>query len=86
MARDLVLPSRKCFCAFVKSDIRLLDEEFFNSVKDRECTSEIYSQNYDKPIDDTMKKIAMKYSLNKDLLQMSPCDSETESKLIFQCL
>ena len=83
MSRDLTLPPRNCFCAFVKNDIRLLDEEFFNAVKDRECTSEVYSQNYDKPIDDLMKKIAMKYSLNKELLQLSPCDTQTESKFTF---
>ena len=82
MARDRVLPSRNCFCAFVKRDIRSLNEDFFNAVHDRDCTKEVYITNYDKPIDDNMKKVAMKYTPDKDILLITPLQTDSPSKNI----
>ena len=82
MARDRVLPSRNCFCAFVKRDIRSLNEDFFNAVRDRDCTKEVYITNYDKPIDDNMKKVAMKYAPDKDILLITPLQTDSPSKNI----
>ena len=82
MARDRVLPSRNCFCAFVKRDIRSLNEDFFNAVCDRDCTKEVYITNYDKPIDDNMKKVAMKYAPDKDILLITPLQTDSQSKNI----
>ena len=82
MARDRVLPSRNCFCAFVKRDIRSLNEDFFNAVHDRDCTKEVYITNYDKPIDDNMKKVAMKYARDKDILLITPLQTDSQSKNI----
>ena len=80
MAKDLVLPPRNCFSAFVKNDTNILEGKFFEEVRDKECTRDLYTENYDRPQDDNMKKVAMKYSMHKDLLRFSPCNTETESK------
>ena len=83
MARDKVLPSRNCFCAFVKRDIRSLADDFFLTVRDRDCTRDVYTTNYDKPIDDNLKKVAMKYVPDKDILLISPLQTNSESKSFF---
>ena len=83
MARDKVLPSRNCFCAFVKRDIRSLADDFFLTVRDRDCTRDVYTTNYDKPIDDNLKKVAMKYAPDKDILLISPLQTNSESKSFF---
>ena len=80
MSKDHVLPSRNCFCAYVKTDIRHLDESFFSLVRDKDCTKELYATNYDKAIDDSLKKIAVKYAQDKEHIQISPCQEDTESK------
>ena len=82
MARDKVLPARNCFCAFVKRDVRSLADDFFASVRDRDCTQDLYIVNYDKPIDDNMKKVAMKYAPDKDILLITPLETQSESMCI----
>ena len=80
MPRDKVLPNRNCFCAFVKQDIRSLAADFFDTVQDRDCTQDMYTTNYDKPIDDNMKKVAMKYAPDKDILLITPLHRDSASK------
>ena len=80
MARDKVLPTRNCFCAFVKRDIRSLADDFFLTVRDRDCTRDMYTVNYDKPIDDNMKKVAMKYARDKDISLIAPLQTNSGSK------
>ena len=80
MSKDNVLPSRNCFCAYVKTDIRHIDDGFFSLVRDKDCTKELYTNNYDKPIDDSLKKIAFKYAQDKEHIQISPCEEDTQSK------
>ena len=82
MTRDKVLPCRNCFCAFVKRDIRSLADDFFLTVRDRDYTRDVYTTNYDKPIDDNLKKVAMKYAPDKDILLISPLQTNSESKCI----
>ena len=72
MAKDHVLPQHNCFFAYVKTDITKLDESFFTLVRDKDCTKELYTTNYDKPIDDSLKKVAFKYAQDKDTLRISP--------------
>lgn len=81
MAKDHILPQRNCFCAFVKTDINNLDESFFSLVRDKDCTKDLYTRNYDKPIDDSLKKVAFKYAKDKGSLKISPCQEDTESKM-----
>ena len=80
MARDKLFEARYCFSAFVKRDIRTLPHSFFNCVRDKDCTPNAYSNNYDKPIDDTMKKVAIKYAPDKDILLISPLETDSPSK------
>ena len=80
MARDKVLIQKHCFTAFVKCDPRTLDDSFFTTVQDKDCTPDLYLTNYDKPIDDNMKKVAMKYALDKDILLITPLDTDSPSK------
>ena len=80
MSKDNVLPLRNCFCAYVKTDIQHIDETFFSLVRDKDCTKELYTTNYDKPIDDSLKKIAFKYAQDKGYLRLSPCKEDTQSK------
>ena len=80
MARDKVLVGRSCFSAFVKRDVCTLDESFFHCVHDKDCTPDAYMTNYDKPIDDNMKKVAMKYALDKNILLITPLNTDSPSK------
>ena len=77
MAKDHILPQRNCFCAFVKTDINNLDESFFSLVRDKDCTKYLYTSNYHKPIDDSLKKVAFKYAKDKGSLKISPCQEDT---------
>ena len=43
-------------------------DEFFEAVRDKECSKEMYVDNYDKAQDNNMKQVAMKYSAAKHLL------------------
>ena len=81
MTKDNVLPSHNCFCAYVKTDIKHIDDNFFSLVRDKDCTKELYTTNYDKPIDDSLKKIAFKYAQDKEHIQISPCEEDTQSKI-----
>ena len=80
MAHDKVLLPKYCFTAFAKHDPRILDDSFFSTVHDKDCTPDLYLTNYDKPIDDNMKKVAMKYALDKDILLITPLDTDSPSK------
>ena len=80
MAHDKVLIQKHCFTAFVKHDPHTLDDSFFTTVRDKDCTPDLYLTNYDKPIDDNMKKVAMKYALDKDILLITPLNTDSPSK------
>ena len=79
MAKDKVLPPRNCFCAFVKMDINNLDASFFDMVRDKDCCPDVYTTNYDKSIDDNLKKVAITYALDKDKITISPCEDDVDS-------
>ena len=80
MSRDKVLPTKNCFCAFVKKDIRVLDESFFCNLQDKECNSGLYIDNFDKHMEDNMKLVAVKYTEDKDMLLLTPCRSGEDCK------
>ena len=79
MAKDKVLPPRNCFCAFVKMDINNLNASFFDMVRDKDCVPDLYTANYDKLIDDNLKKVAITYGLDKDTIRISPCQDDVDS-------
>ena len=61
MVADEVFTKMRCFSAIVKKDIRDLSQDFFKLAKDEECTADLYETNYNKEIDDAMKKVACIY-------------------------
>ena len=61
-------------------DINNLNDTFFEMVRDKDCGPQLYTANYDKSIDYNMKKIAMKYAIDKDEIRISPCQDNVDSK------
>ena len=61
-------------------DINNLNDTFFEMVWDKDCGPQLYTTNYDKSMDDNMKKIAMKYAIDKDDIRISPCKDDVDSK------
>ena len=49
MSKDNVLPSRNCFCAYVKTDVEHIDDNFFSLVRDKDCTKELYRVPIPRP-------------------------------------
>ena len=79
---EVLLNVRKCFTAFVKNDIRNVDPNIFKYVRDPECNADMYTTNYDKSMDVSMKKIAFKYSPYRENLQLSAETNATDSNTI----
>ena len=80
MENDKILEPRKCFSAFVKNNIRDVDPNIFRGLNENGCSAESYEVNYTKSMDIVMKKVALQYHTNKDLLFISPKLDPTDSK------
>ena len=80
MENDKILEPRKCFSAFVKNDIRDVDPNIFHGLNENDCSAESYEVNYTKSMDIVMKKVALQYHTNKDLLFISPELDPMDSK------
>ena len=80
MENDKILEPRKCFSAFIKNDIRDVDPNVFRGLNENDCSAESYEANYTKSMDIVMKKVALQYHTNKDLLFISPELDPTDSK------
>ena len=79
MENDKILEPRKCFSAFFKNDIRDVDPNVFRGLNENDCSAESYEVNYTKSMDIVMKKVALQYHTNKDLLislELDPTDSK----------
>ena len=59
----------------MKKDIRVLDESFFSKLPDKDCTAALYTDNFDKHMEDNLKLVAVKYTKEKNMLLLSPCRS-----------
>ena len=59
MENDKILDQRKCFSAFVKNDIRDVEAKGLN---ENDCAK------YNRTMDIAMKKVAVHYHTNRDLL------------------
>ena len=86
MENDKILEKRKCFSAFMKNDIRDVDPNIFGCLNENDCSAESYEVNYNKSMDIVMKKVALKYHTNKDLLfislELDPMDSKYRYRTI----
>ena len=80
MENDKILEPRKCFSAFMKNDIRDVDPNIFHGLNENDCSAESYEVNYTKSMDIVMKKVALQYHTNKDLLFISPELGPMDSK------
>ena len=80
MENDKILDQRKCFSAFVKNDIRDVEPSFFRGLNEIDCSPEVYEVKYNEPMDIVMKKVAMNYHTNRELLVISPELDPTDSK------
>ena len=80
MENDKILEPRKCFSAFFKNDIRDVDPNVFRGLNENDCSAESYEVNYTKSMDIVMKKVALQYHTNKDLLFISLELDPTDSK------
>ena len=80
MENDKILDQRKCFSAFVKNDIRDVEANFFRGLNENDCSVEVYEAKYIEPMDIVMKKVAVNYHTNRELLVISPELEPTDSK------
>ena len=85
MASDKLFPAKNCFSAFIKKDIKQLQDEnlqceFFKLARDKGCNIQSYVTNYDKDMDKICKQVAAKYSSKADLLHISPINDGSISK------
>ena len=80
MENDKILEPRKCFSAFMKNDIRDVDPNIFHGLNENDCSTDSYEVNYTKSMDIVIKKVALQYHANKDLLFISPELDPTDSK------
>ena len=67
-----------CIC---QNDIHDVDEMIFHRLSESDCNTETYENNYNKSMDLTMKKVALKYHTNQDFLVISPELNATDNKL-----
>ena len=80
MQKDKLLPANACLSVFIKRDIVDLPEKFFSFASNSECTQDMYVANYDKKMDQTMKRIAAYYHKPGDRIVMSIESNMSESK------
>ena len=80
MENDQILDQRKCFSAFVKNDIRDVEANFFRGLNENDCSIEVYETKYNEVMDIVMKKVAVNYHTNRELLVISPELEPTDSK------
>ena len=85
MEKDKIMEARKCFSAFVKNDIRDVDQNIFRGLNENDCNAESYEKHYITSMDIVMKKVALQYHTNKDLLVISPELDPTDSKYTDNC-
>ena len=85
MEKDKIMEPCKCFSAFVKNDIRDVDPNIFLGLNENDCNAESYEKHYITSMDIVMKKVALQYHTNKDLLLISPELDPTYSKYTDNC-
>ena len=86
MAADKLFPTKNCFSAFIKKDIRKLQEdnleqEFFKLARDKDCNRQNYIANFEKDMDKSSKHVAAKYNNNGEVSYSTPSTPASISKL-----
>ena len=57
MQNDKLFPANKCFSTLIKKDILDMPDKSFHLAVDPECNRDMYTKNFDKKMDSTMKKV-----------------------------
>ena len=60
MQSDKLFPANNCFSTLIKKDILDMPDKFFQLAVDPECNRDMYTKNFDKKMDSTMKKVTKK--------------------------
>ena len=80
MEKDNIFHVRKYFSAFIKNDVKNVDPDIFKGVRDPECDSEMYANNYYKTIELTFRKVAIQYHPQGENLPLTSETNPTQSK------
>ena len=83
MVKDKIFDSKNCFCAFIKNNIHDMGADFFRQVRNSDCNRDKYECNYDKSMDISMKKVAVKYCRNANCLGLT-MESNLSESYVFQ--
>lgn len=72
MIKDKCLPEgNACESVYMKPEPTFLDKKFFDMTADKNLDSEIYYQNFERPLNSKQKRIIIKYHPHKDFILMS---------------
>ena len=77
MISDKVLPANQCCSIYVKPDISVLDNKFFEMSTDKDINREMYEVNFNKPVDGTTKRIILKYHPQSHLIAITQESQQT---------
>ena len=78
MKKDKILPSNQCSNVYMKPEMMFMDTNFFIMVMDSVLKDTTYTANFNRDIDDNVKKIVTKYHPHKDFILMSQLQSTNE--------
>ena len=79
MQNDKLFPANNCFSTLIKKDILDMPDKFFHLAVDPECNRDMYTKNFDKKMDSTMKKVTAKYHGSERNIFMSVTSTMSES-------
>ena len=80
MINDKVLPTNQCCSVYVKPEISVMDVKFFDMVSDKDINREMYEVNFNKPLDDSTKRIVLKYHPHSHLIPITQDTQQTAGK------
>lgn len=80
MYEDKLLPFNQCATVYMKPEPSVVDKKFFHMCMDKDVSESLYEVNFNKSVDETMKKMIIKYHPQRELILLSQV---TESGNLF---
>ena len=74
--KDKFLPFNQCANLYLKPEPTTLGSNFFNMAKDPDLNATVYSAYWNKEVDDTTKKLVMKYHPHRENILFTQMDSD----------
>ena len=71
MYEDKLLPFNQCATVYMKPDPSVADKKFFNMCNDKDVSESLYQINFEKSVDDTTKKMLIKYHPQREMILIS---------------